>query len=639
MTSGLIKHRRPWLSPPGGILAGFLLLTIVNVGLHVRDQSRNLAEDFAPSLRQQTSHVSSLSRSAVSASGNPNATIPPKPPPAAPAFPGRPGDSACRLLPPGASASSLWTSLLDEILSASVASHPASPPAPETERLLRTAISPARLRRAVRSRSFIRASVARAAEIIAARLADPANNPPLRVAVLGGSVTIGRGCGSGMADRECAWPARAEKLINSLAGADIVRVTNLGNGGTSTSQGSVTIKYGMYPGELAKSGPDLIINSFSANDSLPPGWWLKGDEKPETIGGVRDSAWKSNQDFVRTALSSNPCGTPPLVIHVDDYLGHQQDPLLGEMQYNNAMSQLSRWYGTGLVSYADAVRDLVYQDTSETTFSPPWPVQKDKTLKVDVHFGPAAHQVIAWAVAFAAIDAAVDYCGDAGHPTGTAGDGGLETNEWALPPPLDPNLMLHDVTEMWRKSAKEAAGTREKLCDGEDGGGRRENPCVVAARIGPSGFTAARQFNTYIQPFLSSNDGWGWEDDMKGYGWTNKLGWVAKRSDAKFVLTLKDLDRPVRLVTLIYMRSYGDKWEGSAARFTAHVSRGGDGGGEESTATTVSGHHNTTASVSFTEVMELEGRATAGMGDTLVLEVELVGGATFKIQGLMLCSF
>merc|ERR1719469_1382661 len=107
-----------------------------------------------------------------------------------------------------------------------------------------------------------------------------------------------------MADYTCAWPARFEKLVNALAGSEVVRVTNLGNGGTSTGQGSVLVKYWMYPGDLAKYGPDVIVNSFSANDSLPPGWWLKGKDKPETIAGVRDAAWASNQPFIRTALSS-----------------------------------------------------------------------------------------------------------------------------------------------------------------------------------------------------------------------------------------------------------------------------------------------------------------------------------------------
>jgi len=51
--------------------------------------------------------------------------------------------------------------------------------------------------------------------------------------------------------------------------------------------------------------------------------------------------------------------------------------------------------------------------------------------------------------------------------------------------------------------------------------------------------------------------------DIKGCRWNNKLGWVAQRSGAKFVLTLKKLKRLVRFMTIINMRSYGDKWGGA----------------------------------------------------------------------------
>jgi len=170
----------------------------------------------------------------------------------------------------------------------------------------------------------------------------------------------------------------------------------------------------------------------------------------------------------------------------------------------------------------------------------------------------------------------------------------------------------------------------------------------MAFMIGPSAIKNAGAFNKYIGGFVQKSDGWGWEDNMKTYGWTNKLGWVAKKAGAKVVLALDELHQPLRRISLISMKSYGEKWEGSEAKFTATVSlkqqntthHSAPVGSDPTTTTTmhVLGSHNSTTSVSYTDVMELSGHG-AGVGDGLTLEIELVGGTTFKIQGLMICSY
>ena len=568
-------------------------------------------------------------------------------------------NDVCCLLPADFTASSLWTEMLTNILTASSTSSSLRGPSEvELRKLLYSTVPPSRLRRALRSRPANVATIAHIAEILQARIRSPETSPPLKIAVLGGSVTIGRGCGPGMQDVACAWPNRFESLINSLAGIDLVKIVNMGNGGTSTSQGRVIIKYWMYPKELAKYGPDVIINSFSANDSLPPGWWLKGDEKPETIDGVKNAAWDANQGFLRAALQTKLCSVPPLVLHVDDYLGHQQDALLGDMQYNDAVTRLSQWYGTGFVSYADVVRDLVYVNTSETTFSAAWGKTEDDKLKVDVHFGPAAHQVIAWTLAFAAIDMASGYCNDRNYDMAriadaahnlTTGDaavvveadnnhlGGLEVVT-VLPPPLTRDLMFHKVSDLWNESIVADKKNIQEYCTGANGGTTHTNPCVFAFNIGPSGMSNSNTFNSYVKPYISNNDGWGWEDSIKKYGWTNKLGFVAKKAKAKFVVAVKNLDRPIRVITLITMKSYGDKWEGSLARFDVSVSGSDKIAGVVRTSMDVAGVHNSTASISHTSVMRLD-KGGARKGDDLMLEIELLGGTEFKIQGMMMCSF
>jgi len=92
--------------------------------------------------------------------------------------------------------------------------------------------------------------------------------------------------------------------------------------------------------ELDKEGADVIINSYSTNDSLHP-WGLEWP-KDDLIGLTAVQIQERLQGFIRESLQVNPCGVPPLVVHVDDYLGPQQPALLGELSWVKEMTQLSK---------------------------------------------------------------------------------------------------------------------------------------------------------------------------------------------------------------------------------------------------------------------------------------------------------
>jgi len=115
---------------------------------------------------------------------------------------------------------------------------------------------------------------------------------------------------------------------------------------------------------------------------------------------------------------------------------------------------------TAFVSYADAVQDLVYKNMSETIFLSPWPKQQDGTPQVDMHFGATGHQVITWALAFAAIDAAVDYCAGAAHSADAAEGGRVEAGgALSLPLTSELLLLLHDG---WWRAVEGAVEGRHK---------------------------------------------------------------------------------------------------------------------------------------------------------------------------------
>jgi len=209
--------------------------------------------------------------------------------------------------------------------------------------ILEETLSPARMRRAIRHLpTFSHHILKHVMDKVQKRLQDPKNNPPLRIAVFGGSVTLGRECKPGaMAKKECAWPARFESLINQMFGNEIVKVYNLAIGGTNSVSATNRIKYWMYGDkELDKEGADVIINSYSTNDSLPP-WGLEWP-KDDLIGLTAVQIQVKLQGFIRESLQVNPCGVPPLVVHVDDYLGPQQPALLGELSWVKEMTQLSK---------------------------------------------------------------------------------------------------------------------------------------------------------------------------------------------------------------------------------------------------------------------------------------------------------
>ena len=58
-------------------------------------------------------------------------------------------------------------------------------------------------------------------------------------------------------------------------------------------------------------------------------------------------------------------------------------------------------------------------------------------------------------------------------------------------------------------------------------------------------------------------------NDMR-YGWQAKIGLVAARVGATLVLRIPAIANPIRVLTVHHIRSYGEKWAGSAAAWPRH---------------------------------------------------------------------
>lgn len=131
------------------------------------------------------------------------------------------------------------------------------------------------------------------------------------------------------------------------------------------------------------------------------------------------------------------------------------------------------------------------------------------------------------------------------------------------------------------------------------------------------------------------------------FGWQNKIGFVANTVGASVLLTIRNIENPIRLVTLHFMKSYGEKWIDSAARFDIHVYES-----EEDAAAaihqpelqslynhsfTLEGGWEQEFSINVHETINLAEDATK-IGNTVTLRMTLIGGQEFKIVTLLMCS-
>lgn len=471
---------------------------------------------------------------------------------------------------------------------------------------------------------------------IEARIKDPVNAPVVQIVVIGGSVTSGAGCHPdlGQETKRCAWPRRLELLINQFANMDIVKVHNLAVGGTgSEGIGNKIVKYWLYPEEMKKDGPDVIINAYSTNDSLPP----ENSKNPitDTLNTIHDTI----QNFLRIALTSKPCEVPPLVLNIDDYLGPQQEAIMGELSYNTAVTRLAKWYDTMFVSYADVVRDLNYADRGDRTFAH-WR---------HVHFGQWAHQMIAWTIGFGTLELFSAYCADEYHDEMNKN---LDIKhqkkkpkkkpnaDELMPPPLTNNLYLRNITDVIQLQ-EPVIDRQSETC--KSNSMDHKNPCPIAWVSSPGLFTAD-DIRKFMRKYSVSNTNWALESDHTNGGFQSKDGWIpTDPSNASFTLAFEPFEKDIKTITVTRLVSYGEKWENSKIRITlsantdqTETNTANDDGMNIMAKDEISGVHNMPYSLTLPHTITLE--KSIPKGTRIKMKIDLVGGSTYKIIGLSFCS-
>jgi hypothetical protein len=312
----------------------------------------------------------------------------------------------------------------------------------------------------------------RVLEIVDAAMQKKDGSRPLNVVVVGGSIAQGRNScndpfqknGLNETSYVCKWSFQIQNLCDNFLGKGIVRVVNLAVGGTGTNLSTTIIKYKLYPNThpfLRDQGPDIIINAYSTNDA-------GGSDKFNYTYDTASQAQKREiaQQFIRACRDAGPCVEPPMIVYLDDYLGNRNNLILAENANGWLTQEMSEWYGAMFISYASAVRRLVYANQQAGILSSHWQTPfMNGTWPIEVHFGLSAHIALTWVMAFSFLSAAVDFCDDEYDDRTIAKlfpdhypQVILDLAERVTPPPLNGNTQIQTVSDMWLKDAKTASG-------------------------------------------------------------------------------------------------------------------------------------------------------------------------------------
>jgi hypothetical protein len=568
------------------------------------------------------------------------------------------------------SASALWSSHREAIMNkTNHANDEDGRHRPWIEKLFDT-VSPFLLQRGLRNPPNA-ADTKRVLNIVETKLAN-SSAPPLYVAVFGGSVVEGTNCDfippaalelvtnrsllrerkRNMYDtvikgRSCTWPNRLQALVDYALGEGVVKIYNLGVGGTNSQLAVPIVKYRLYSGaaDLVNiGGPDVVINGYAVNDNA----YFSSTAATATYTHFNASLARA-EDFIRAVWKSRPCHDPPMVWFFDEHFGNYIESLLGEDIQKDAVRLLADYYELGYVSSSFSVRSFFLSDPDETLFSPDWEHPVKKSRIVDGHFGMPGHLHASWTFAYAALQTVLDYCADHAFTdsisTTRLQDGQLSSqladmqtllDRTYLPPPLGQDtLSLVNIAKTWRATQQQQYRSEKLLC--EDEMNTQGTLCPLAFVATPVGTTRqARAVDDYLKPFVTVNTGWYGRNDIRN-GWQNKIGLMPTGIGASIILSLEHVTTLIQMISLQTLKSYGDPWEGSEALFDLTIIRGNPNSTDFRDNFTIPAYHDANMSVSYLYEHDL-GNNRAVAGDSLTLNITLVAGSAFKLIALMMCS-
>jgi hypothetical protein len=186
-----------------------------------------------------------------------------------------------------------------------------------------------------------------------------AHQPPLHILVTGGSVTQGINCETNpiglpaghwtRVASDCPWPVRLQNLFNQALfdGNEVVKVTNLGVGGSSSEIGRVALEYRLFPEEVKDEMPHIVIWSHAANDAQEPDF--------------NSLYYNSLPGYISAARNLRPCDEGlPMVVMFEDSYGFSNYNTVNEMK--GMIHKVVSWYGLASTSHSDVVQHKVWSN-------------------------------------------------------------------------------------------------------------------------------------------------------------------------------------------------------------------------------------------------------------------------------------
>lgn len=377
--------------------------------------------------------------------------------------------------------------------------------------------------------------------------------------------------------------------------------------------------------------PDIIIHAYGTNDSN-----TKDTTKSETerIQKLHEQVTTYLNGFIQAVKESfgEDCQEhAPLLLFLDDYnMGFFEGSILGDRTYRMVLREVSDWYSVMAVSSAKLIERLVFPNAfgkQDVPFSPENWEEKYKAKRRGPHYPYTGHIATVWSLAYSAFTSAVKFCNSMElqehlkqhhHQIPSSNH---NPNNYIQVPIMDYSLDIHSVSNALKQQEHNIL---QENCS-EDFVERCEMAWTAPRTI--DGLKKA------INPYIGYNHGWNPKPDMST-GKPRKPGVVAEEIGALLRFDLLDLSIPVQLLTVQYLRSYGEAWKGSKVLITVR-SKQSLQNWTQNAQTKLSGIHNSKTSIMYKHEIRFPKQE---IGSDVQVEIKLIGGTTFKLLGMMLCS-
>ena len=333
-------------------------------------------------------------------------------------------------------------------------------------------------------------------------------------------------------------------------------------------------------------------------------------------------------------------------------MGNEQRSILDLLDYfSKTIHLLSNYYGFGVVSYSNAVRDIVYGDTTASALTPVW-YNSQKEMKREVHPGIIMHACTTYILLYYMWNMLLQACAVSGNDQATtlsynSTKADLVTKaKWpqpipkGLPPRLTSDLSLENISDLWRRDYTATTNTNISI--------RGDASCPFRWTVGvekPLDLASLEKTSRDIfEPFLQKPTTWQLTQSDFGKG---RFGWahyIQNHTSKQQPLVLELPFEGIQSIGLFVARSIDPQWVNSTALVTIW-----DDQQRLIKKQIIAGYHPSTTSgkiikrlISFamTKNVYLEEIDLSPSNAKFVrFQLEHVSGFGFKFMGMIMCRY